>query len=347
MLTFVVRRLAYSVPVLLLASVLVFFFVHETSDPLLRYRQSRDLTLVARQGLRIGIYEPPCRHFFTKGSPPLPVETCAKAPVAKQYWFWLSHFLRGRMGESFTTNRAVSSQLLSALGNTLQLIVWGVLISAILAVLIGVYSAIRQYSALDYTFTGLSFVGLSMPPFWFGLIAIDFFSFRLQRWLHLSSAPLYSIGLHGVHSPGVLNGALDYGRHLVLPVLTLTVQIIAEWSRYQRSSMLDVMSSDYIRTAKAKGLSRRAVVFKHGLRNALIPLVTVMAIDIGALFGGLLVTEQIFSVPGMGKLFIDALTNGDTNVLLPWLMVTAVFIIVFNLLADVLYGALDPRIRLA
>jgi peptide/nickel transport system permease protein len=111
--------------------------------------------------------------------------------------------------------------------------------------------------------------------------------------------------------------------------------------------MLDVMSSDYIRTAKAKGLSSRKVIFKHALRNALIPLVTVMALDIGALFGGLIVTEQIFSIPGMGKLFVDSLTNGDTNVLLPWLMVTAVFIILFNLLADVLYGALDPRIRLA
>jgi peptide/nickel transport system permease protein len=133
----------------------------------------------------------------------------------------------------------------------------------------------------------------------------------------------------------------------VLPVMTLTIQIVAEWSRYQRSSMLDVMSSDYIRTAKAKGLSGRKVIFKHALRNALIPLVTVMALDIGALFGGLIVTEQIFSIPGMGKLFVDSLNNGDTNVLLPWLMVTAIFIIMFNLLADVLYGALDPRIRLA
>ena len=130
-------------------------------------------------------------------------------------------------------------------------------------------------------------------------------------------------------------------------MLTLTVQIIAEWSRYMRSSMLDVVSSDYIRTARAKGLSQRVVIFKHALRNALIPLVTVMAVDIGLLFGGLLVTEQIFSVPGMGKLFIDALENGDTNVLLPWLMVTAVFVILFNLLADLVYAVLDPRIRLA
>ena len=140
---------------------------------------------------------------------------------------------------------------------------------------------------------------------------------------------------------------LDYFRHLALPIATLTVQIIASWSRYQRASMLDVMGSDYIRTATAKGLPRRTVVLKHALRNSLIPLVTVMAIDIGALFGGLVVTEQIFGIPGMGRVFLGALENGDTNVMLPWVMVTATFIIGFNLLADVLYGVLDPRIRLS
>ena len=346
MVTFVIRRIAYSIPILLIASVLVFTFIRVTEDPLARYHQSRDLTLVAREGLRMGIYEQPCRHYIG-GSPPSPVETCAKAPLPKQYWFWLSHFLQGKMGQSFVTNDPVSTELRRALGNTIQLIVWGVLISAFLAVLIGVFSAVRQYSVLDYTFTGLAFVGLSMPPFWFGLIAIDLVAFRLQKPLGMTSAPLYSIGLHGPHSPGFFNGAFDYARHLALPVAVLTVQIIASWSRYQRSSMLDVLHSDYIRTARAKGLSRRKVIFKHALRNALIPLVTVMAIDIGALFGGLVITEQIFSIPGMGKLFVDALSNGDTQVLLGWLMVTATFIILFNLLADVLYGALDPRIRLS
>jgi peptide/nickel transport system permease protein len=183
-----------------------------------------------------------------------------------------------------------------------------------------------------------------MPPFWFGLVAIHFFTVTVSDWFNTNTPVLYSIGLHSNSSGGF---DVDYMRHLALPVLTLIVQIVAQWSRYQRSSMLDVLSSDYIRTARAKGLSQRKVIFKHALRNALIPLVTVMAIDIGALFGGLVVTEQIFSIPGMGKLFIDALTNGDTNVLLPWLMVTAMFIILFNLLADVLYGVLDPRIRLA
>jgi peptide/nickel transport system permease protein len=346
MLNFVVRRIAYSIPVLLIASLIVFTFTRATSNPLARYQQSKDLTAEAREGLKIGIYEQPCRN-FVGGQPPTPVEVCTKAPPLKQYWFWLSRFAQGKMGESFVTNDAVSKEIKKALGNTLQLIFWGVLVSATLAILIGVYSAVRQYSPLDYLFTGASFVGLSMPPFWFGLIAIDLLSFRLQKHLGMTSAPLFSIGLHGQHSAGLIPYAFDYARHLALPVATLTVQIVAEWSRYERSSMLDVMSADYIRTARAKGLPRRTVIFKHGLRNALIPLLTVMAIDIGALFGGLLITEQIFGIPGMGQLFVNALQNGDTNVLLSWLMVTATMVILFNLLADVLYGVLDPRIRLA
>jgi peptide/nickel transport system permease protein len=130
-------------------------------------------------------------------------------------------------------------------------------------------------------------------------------------------------------------------------VLTLTVQIIAAWSRYERASMLDALNADYVRAARAKGLSPRAVVFKHAFRNALMPLVTVMALDIGALFGGLIITEAIFSVPGMGRLFIDSLIQGDANVLAVWVVITAVFVVIFNLLADVLYGVLDPRVRYA
>jgi peptide/nickel transport system permease protein len=320
-LNFVVRRIAYSIPVILVASVLVFLFVHETTDPLARLRQNKDPTAITRERVRLGLDK----------------------PVTTQYLRWLKDFSRGKMGNSFVSGRSVSSELKDKLWNTIQLIIWGVLLSATVAIAIGVYSAVRQYSVLDYTFTGLSFVGLSMPPFWFGLIAIQLLSFQLRETFHLKQPLFFSIGIHS-HTGA---GFADYLRHLALPVLTLTVQIIAEWSRYQRSSMLDVMSSDYIRTARAKGLRRSKVIFKHALRNALIPLITVMGIEIGLLFGGLVVTEQIFSWPGMGKLFIDALTNGDTNVLLPWLMVTATFVIAFNLLADVVYGTLDPRIRLA
>src|SRR5438270_1187743 len=338
MLTFIVRRILYSIPVVFVASALVFVFVRETTNPLARLSQVRDPSARTELGLRIGLYKHPCHAVGERD-----VLVCTKTTVFEQYGVWLKDFVHGRLGTSNVSGRPVSKDLRAAFGKTLQLIIWGVGLSAFVAVFIGVYSAIRQYSLLDYTFTGLSFIGLSMPPFWFGLMAIQILSYQLKVWFGWPEPLFFSIGIHS--SPDA--GFVDYLRHLFLPVLTLTVQIIAEWSRYQRSSMLDVMSSDYIRTARAKGLPRWKVVGKHGLRNALIPLITVMAVDIGLLFGGLLVTEQIFSWPGMGRLFLDALQNGDTNVLLPWLMVTALFIIAFNLLADVLYGTLDPRIRLA
>lgn len=320
-LTFIVRRLAYSIPVIIIASVLVFGFTRATTDPLARLSQSRDPTLVPRERERLGLND----------------------PLVVQYKSWVTSFVKGDWGQSFITRRDVKSEIWDKFKNTLQLIVWGILFSALIAIAVGVYSAARQYSVLDYTFTGLSFVGLSMPVFWFALMAIQFLVYKPMVWFDMNEPVLFSVGQHTAGKSGLL----DYSQHLVLPVLTLSVQLIAGWSRYQRSSMLDVMSSDYIRTAKAKGLSRRKVLLKHGLRNALIPLTTVMAIDIGALFGGLIITEFIFVWPGMGRLFYDALLNGDTNMLMPWLMITAFFIIIFNLLADVLYGVLDPRIRLS
>ena len=153
----------------------------------------------------------------------------------------------------------------------------------------------------------------------------------------------YSVGLHGTGQSGF---NLDYVRHIALPVLTLTVQSIASWSRYQRASMLDVLNADYVRTARAKGVPQRKVIFKHAFRNALIPLTTVVALDTAFLIGGLIITEQIFSIHGMGRLFLDALTTGDAPVLLGWFTVVAIVVILFNLVADIVYGVLDPRIRL-
>jgi peptide/nickel transport system permease protein len=230
-----------------------------------------------------------------------------------------------------------------ALWFTVQLIFWGILVSALTAVTLGVYSAVKQYSVGDYTLTGLSFLGLAMPPFWFGLLLIQFLSVGPKDWFDLKEPWFYFVGLHSGDKTGI---NLDYARHLVLPVLTLTVQIVASWSRYERASMLDVLSADYVRTARAKGVPRRKVVYRHALRNALIPLVTVMALDIGALFGGVIITEKIFSIPGMGRLFYDSILAGDAVVLASWVIVVAVFIVLFNLLADILYGVLDPRIRL-
>ncbi len=322
MIVYISRRVLYSIPVVLVAAFILFWGVRATFDPCAQFRLT--------QGGQASVDR--CR-----------AENHLDDPVTTQFGAWLGKAVRGDLGESERTNEAVSSMLNRAMGNTLQLIFWGILVSAVIAIALGVYSAVRQYSPLDYFFTGLSFVGLAMPPFWFGLLAIQFLAVGPKNWFGLDEPLFGFVGLHGGDSTGF---DLDYARHLVLPVLTLTVQIIAEWSRFQRASMLDVMSADYVRTARAKGVKRRNVIVKHALRNALIPLVTVMALDIGGLFGGVIVTEKIFAIPGMGRLFYDALQTGDATVLVAWTVVTAVFVVVFNLLADILYGVLDPRIRL-
>jgi peptide/nickel transport system permease protein len=323
LLSYVTRRVLYAIPVVLVASFLLFWFVRATFDPCERLRTSREGAAVVAE----------CRAEFRLDD-----------PVPVQFGHWLSKAVSGDLGQSERTSESVSAMLSRSMGYTLQLIGWGVLVSAVLAVGLGVYSAVKQYSVGDYTFTALSFLGLAMPPFWFGLLAIQWLAVAPKQWFGLEEPIFYFVGLHSGDQTGI---DLDYLRHLVLPVMTLTVQIIAEWSRFQRASMLDVLGADYVRTARAKGVPRRKVVYHHALRNALIPLVTVMALDIGALFGGLIITEQIFAIPGMGRLFIDALNNGDAPVLVAWTLVTAVFVVLFNLLADVLYGVLDPRIRLS
>lgn len=321
MFSYVARRILISIPVLLVASVLVFVFVRATTDPTTHLRLSRDPMAIQRERTRLGLDKP------------LPV----------QYGNWLHDFVRGRWGESYKTQRSVSSEIRSKLWVTTQVAFFGVVLSLIVAVGIGVFSAVRQYSTLDYVFTGLSFAGLAMPIFWFALLLIQFLSYDLQKWLGWDQPLFFSVGLRepSGHVP------FGYFRHIALPVVCLSVQLIAGWSRYQRASMLEAMSSEYLRTARAKGVPRHKVVFKHALRNALIPLVNVTAIDMGALFGGLIITETIFSLPGMGRLLVESLLNGDTAVLLPWLMVTAMFIIVFNLVADLVVGVLDPRVRLS
>jgi peptide/nickel transport system permease protein len=314
LLTYAARRVLYSIPVILVASFLLFAAVRATFDPTARLAQSRDPQVQQRERERLGLTD----------------------PILVQYGDWLKGAVHGDLGQSSASREDVSAMISRSMGNTLQLIVIGALVSAVIAIGIGVYSAVRQYSALDYVFTGLSYIGVAMPPFWFGLLAIEFFVVQ-HRWL-------LSVGLHTGDSTSF---DLDYVKHLVLPVATLCVQIIASWSRYERASMLDALSADYVRTARAKGVPRRKVILKHALRNALIPFVTVVALDFGALFGGLIITENIFAIGGMGRLFYNAILVGDVYVVQAWMIIVAVFIIMFNLLADLIYGVLDPRIRLS
>ena len=261
-----------------------------------------------------------------------------------RYLRWLGNLVTGDLGTSLVRNgQDVWPLVQRAMANTLLLVSVAVSLSLAVGLAIGTLSALRPGSLLDHAATTGSFMGISIPVFWLGLMLQLLFGLYLAQWLGVGPPLLPTAG---IYSPGQQGFDLvDRARHLVLPVLALSLQLVAAYSRYMRSSMLDVMSMDYIATARAKGLPERTVVTRHGVRNALIPVTTLAAVDLGLLVGGLIVTERVFQYPGMGLLFLDALNSGDYPVLLATVMIVSVSVFVMNLLADLLYAALDPRIR--
>lgn len=265
-------------------------------------------------------------------------------PIINRYWQWLGNFVQGDFGTSLIQNgRDVWPIVSTAMANTFVLITIAVIGSLALGIAIGTMSAVRRGSFVDNAATTVSFLGISIPPFWLGLMLQLFFGLYLANWLGVTPPLLPTAGLY---SPGQQGFDLvDRLRHLVLPAMTLSLQLVAVYSRYMRASLLDVMSSDHIRAARGRGLPERTVVVRHGVRNALLPVSAQAATDAGALISGLLVTEQVFQYPGMGRLFLDAVSGGDYPVLLSAVMITAASVFVVNLAADVLYGVLDPRIR--
>jgi peptide/nickel transport system permease protein len=325
MFRYIIRRLLYAIPILLISSILVFLVVRATVDP-----------------IKTVAINP---HVRTQDIVRLRAELGLDKSLYSQYTGWLSKFVRGDWGVSLLTQQPVFKDIRSALANTILLGVVATVFSLLVGVGIGVYSALRQYSWFDTFSTGAAFVGLSIPNFWFALLLQLFFGLYLTRWLGLSKPIFYTAGRNTPGTFGFHPG--DIARHLVLPMLVLAVQIIAVYSRYMRASMLEVLQSDYLRTARAKGLSERRVIVRHAMRNALIPLTTQVALDVGAIAGGLIITEQIFEWPGMGRFFIKAMVSGDYLQVLPWMMVTVAFVILFNLVADIMYAVLDPRIRYA
>jgi len=259
-------------------------------------------------------------------------------PLYIQYLKWLGNALVGDFGFSFVTNQPVSELLTERFPATLQLFSFALVLALILAITIGVISAVRQGSVTDYGLTTLSYFGIAMPVFLLGLFAQNIFGV----WLHI--LPVSGTSTLGfTYDP--FNAFLDRFEHLILPMLVLAVSFIAGWSRYMRASMIEVSKQDYMRTARAKGVAPVPLLIRHALRNAVIPLITVVALDFGQVAGGATITEGVFAWPGMGLLFLDSLTNSDFPVLLAMLMISAVFVIGFNLIADLLYGVMDPRIR--
>lgn len=318
MLTFIIRRLLFSIPVLVMMSLIIFMFVSLSGDPLARLKMNPRLSettlnnIIERKHL--------------------------DEPLIVQYGYWGRDALFHRFGTDLAGDE-IWSDLKRVMGNTIQLIVLAQIFAVILAIGVGVYSAVRQYSSFDYAATTMSFVGFSTPIFWFALIMQV-----LVTNLYLSTGfrLFYTSGLN---SSQYGNFWVDRIQHLLLPIIVLSVASIASYSRYMRASMLEVIHSDYVRTAYAKGLHDRQVIMRHAFRNALIPITTVVALDFGSFFGGAVVTESIFSLDGMGFYFIHSLGERDVYPIMAWLMITGILIILFNLMADVLYGFLDPRIR--
>jgi len=255
-------------------------------------------------------------------------------PLMTQYIKWLSSMLAGDWGWSYRTGLPVLEMIMQRLPQTLQLMVTSYVLAAIVAIPLGIFSAVYRYSIFDYCATVFAFMGVAIPSFWFAVMMQLVFSVRLG-WL--PSAGMATIGLE--------YSLVDRLSHMIMPVFVLALINMASWSRYMRSSMLEVVGQDYVRTAMAKGLSHRAVIYKHALKNALIPVATIMGLDLPVFFGGAALTETIFAWPGMGQLFVDSVFSRDYPILMGVLMLTAVLVVLGNLLADLTYGLLDPRIH--
>jgi peptide/nickel transport system permease protein len=266
--------------------------------------------------------------------------------------------LRGDFGKSWQVARGseVGEVLISRLRNTLILMTGASILSLLVAIPIGIYSAVHQYSRLDYIFTTFSFMGTAMPVFWFGLMVIMVFGGNqspIFKLLHIPYMPTGNVTLVRDPLAGSLELLLDarpgtwldIGIHAILPTLVLSMLYMAGWSRFMRTAMLEVLRQDYVRTARAKGLRERVVIYKHALRNALIPLITIVVFQIPGLFGGATITETVFNWPGMGFLYVAAIQRTDYPIAMAFLFITAILVVLASLLGDILYTVVDPRIR--
>lgn len=322
MFSYIVRRLLYAIPILLVTTFAIFVFVSVASNPLAQLHQNPHITRV--EIARIAH----AKHLDES--------------VFVRYGRYMWQVLHGNFGTGLTDPRPIGTDLLRVMGTTAQLLIPALLISIIVGIAIGIYSAVRQYSIFDYFFTTASFVGYAIPVFWLGLMLQIAATDMYTSW-HVRL--FYIFGISAAEPGTGFHFVADRIQHLALPVLALSAAFTAAYSRYMRASMLEVINSDYTRTARAKGLSERKVIGKHVFRNALIPVVTQVALDFGGLLAGAIVTENVFAIDGMGTYFLHYLTAGDPYPITAWLIVVVLSVIIFNLIADVVYGVLDPRIR--
>ncbi len=347
MVTYVFRRLLQSIPQLFIISVILFLLMQSFGDPIATLGGRTPPKAADKERLRrqLGLDLP---KFF----PAFPNQYVVW--LVGNDWFKLDMdgdgvpetpgkrrgVLRGDLGNSLVTRLPVTEMIADRLPNTLILMVTAELVIIAASLFLGVYSAIRQYSFFDNLITTLSFVGFSMPVFWLALMLMYMFAVNFKR-MGLPYLPTV-----GMYDPAIGPTPGEYLKHLILPVATLSIISVAGYSRYVRSSMLEVLQNDYIRTARAKGVREWTVIMRHGLQNAALPFVTLIGLDIPFFLAGATLTERIFAWPGMGRLFIDHTSRADFPVLMGILMFISLAVVVFQLLTDVTYSMLDPRIRL-
>ncbi|MFN3697459.1 MAG: ABC transporter permease [Pseudobdellovibrio sp.] len=259
-------------------------------------------------------------------------------PTYVRYYHWASEILSGELGYSRTYRVPVSEMLAPALKATFVLSMVSLGFSLLIAIPLGIYCALKPNTKFDYTVNLLNFAGISIPSFWLGIVLIIIFSVILN-WL-----PAGGFQTTGIKYDGFFDEVVDKSKYLILPTLSLAIQRIGFFSRFSRSAMLEAMRNDFIRTARAKGMSESVVVWKHGFRNALIPLITITAISISSVFSGALITETLFAYPGVGRLIYTSIISNDFNVAMISFIISIAMVLVMNLVADLLYGVVDPRI---
>jgi peptide/nickel transport system permease protein len=325
MVVYAIRRSLQAIPLLIFISIILFSILHAMpGGGLAAYTQNPHLTQADIERLKhnLGL----------------------DRPVIFQYWGWLVSLVHGDLGWSQMNSTPVTEALLERLPATLELTSIAFVLSLAVGLVFGIVAAVRPYSTVDYFVTTFAFFGQSMPVFWFALMLQMLFAvygIHMQAFGYRFDFSLPSAGMTSTEGGDII----DRIRHLVLPVTVLGLLQIATWSRFTRASMQEVLHTDYMRTAAAKGLPFLTILLKHGLKNALMPVVTIVALSLPGIVAGAIVTETIFAWPGMGRLFITALGQQDLGLMMGYLIIISVFVVFSNLLADIAYGWLDPRVK--
>jgi len=318
MTTYIIRRLIQGVFILVIITTVSFGLTRMSSDPMAQYSLGR-ISAEDRARIRANLG--------------------LDQPLYVQYFKWLGLAVRGNFGYSITNHQPVSELIKQRLPQTLVLMFTAEVVIIVLSALLGIYSAVKQYSLFDNVLTALSFVGYSLPIFFIALMLMFIFAVQFKEW----GLPYLPTGADIWDFKDLCELAL----HLILPVASLAIIQVAAYTRYLRSSMLEILSQDYIRTARAKGLVKRAVIMRHALKNAALSLVTLVGLDIPFLLGGAIVTETVYSWPGMGRLFWQQSGRGDYPTVMAILLLVATAVVIFQILTDIVYTLIDPRIRLS